>query len=463
MTDETTQEGAAADEPRQAGRHFRSPSPAGEAQGEAPVREEYVRGAHAAPKHAAPAHAAPQVADPFAPDDAVGTPAPAPLASEPLAASKAAAERADLGETSAFLKAASAPLIPRGPVRAAEPTEAKPARHFAPKGDAPTAAVPVVPTASPVESTAVSEPLGESDSVIGATAVEAVAKVVPVPLQKGVAKMAGGVRSERAGGKRPKRRRSSLALAFSNVLIVVGLVLLLVAAGLFVFTQLGYRKATESYDELGQYAVLDGEAADDGATLPDVDFTALAEINPDIVGWIYAPTMNVSYPVVQTDNNEKYLNTLFDGTQNASGAIFMDCDDTAPGMVDQQTTIYGHHMMNDTMFNFVDRAQRSQDEFNQVDKVYYITPDTTYEFDPLFCTLVDPERSDVRRANFDSTEDLVSYLEDLFGTASVSADDAGERLATCERVMTLVTCNYGFGSSDRSVMVIAPSDSYLTP
>lgn len=460
MTDETTQEGAAISEPRQTGRHFRAPSPDDAAsEAEAPARGEYVRGAHAAPKHAAPAHAAPAVSDPFAPDDADDTDA-SPAASEPFAASEAASERVDPSETSAFLMAASAPLIPRGPVRTAEPPVAKPASHFAPKGDSPTAAVPVVPTASPVESTAVSAPLGESDSIIGATAVEAVSKVVPAPLQRGVAKVTAGAR---ANGKRPKRRRSSLALAFSNVLIVVGLVLLLVAAGLFVFTQLGYRMATESYDELGQYAVLDGEAADGGVTLPDVDFAALAEINPDIVGWIYVPTMNVSYPVVQTDDNEKYLNTLFDGTQNASGTIFMDKDDTAPGMVDQQTTIYGHHMMNDTMFNFVDRAQRSQDEFNQVDKVYYITPDTTYEFDPLFCTLVDPERSDVRRANFDSAEDLVSYLEDLFAAASAFSDDAGERLATCERVMTLVTCNYGFGSSDRSVMVLAPSDSYPTP
>ena len=67
----------------------------------------------------------------------------------------------------------------------------------------------------------------------------------------------------------------------------------------------------------------------------------------------YAPGTNINYPVVQTNNNSKYLNTLFDGTANASGAIFLDSNDTAPGMVDQQTTIYGHRMNDGSMFNVI--------------------------------------------------------------------------------------------------------------
>ena len=78
----------------------------------------------------------------------------------------------------------------------------------------------------------------------------------------------------------------------------------------------------------------------DASGVPIIDFDALAQTNPEVVGWIYAPGTNINYPVVQTNNNSKYLNTLFDGTANASGAIFLDSDDTAPGMVDQQTTIY---------------------------------------------------------------------------------------------------------------------------
>ena len=35
-----------------------------------------------------------------------------------------------------------------------------------------------------------------------------------------------------------------------------------------------------------------------------VDFSALKEINPDIIGWIRAEGTNIDYPIAQTDNNE---------------------------------------------------------------------------------------------------------------------------------------------------------------
>ncbi len=37
------------------------------------------------------------------------------------------------------------------------------------------------------------------------------------------------------------------------------------------------------------------------------------------MGRIYAPGTNINYPVVQTNNNSKYLNTLFDGTGQCVG------------------------------------------------------------------------------------------------------------------------------------------------
>ena len=48
----------------------------------------------------------------------------------------------------------------------------------------------------------------------------------------------------------------------------------------------------------------------DASGVPIVDFNALAQTNPEVVGWIYAPGTNINYPVVQTNNNSKYLNTL---------------------------------------------------------------------------------------------------------------------------------------------------------
>ncbi len=237
-----------------------------------------------------------------------------------------------------------------------------------------------------------------------------------------------------ASDPEPPRRRGRNFL--STVLIVVGVVLLLVAGGMFVKAQLGYRAAQSTYENLQQYAVQDSE----GDNVPAVDFDELAKINPDVVGWIYVPDTVISYPVVQTTNNDKYLYKLFDLSGNGSGSIFMDMDDTAPGVVDQQTTLYGHHMYDGSMFKIIDDTLSSQEAFDKFDKVYYITRESTFVFKPLFTAQVVDEYVDARRANFDGELTLEKYLEQTLEQAKSVAADAEERIPETKQVLSLVTC-----------------------
>lgn len=164
----------------------------------------------------------------------------------------------------------------------------------------------------------------------------------------------------------------------------MGIGLIVAAAAIFINAQIGYKQASDSYQKIEKQYVSDKDASG----VPIIDFDALAQTNPEIVGWIYVPGTNINYPVVQTNNNSKYLNTLFDGTSNASGAIFLDSDDTAPGMVDQQTTIYGHHMNDGSMFNVISDTT-DQTTFDSIEFVYYITRDATYKLRPLATKVVE--------------------------------------------------------------------------
>lgn len=241
-----------------------------------------------------------------------------------------------------------------------------------------------------------------------------------------------GAKGGRGDNRPPRKQKQILPLIF----IIVGIALLLVAGGLFIKAQLGYQEAQSCYKQLEQYAV----KGDEGDEVPSVDFNALAQINPDIVGWIYVPGTVINYPVVQTSNNTTYLSRLFDSSGNGSGTIFMDMDDTAPGLVDEQTTIYGHHMNDGSMFKAIDNTL-NQGDFDKIGKVYYITRDTTYVLKPMFTAQVEDTYVDARRTNFDASDKtLTAYLEDMLGQAKAKSSTAGEDVKKAKQVLTLVTC-----------------------
>lgn len=271
----------------------------------------------------------------------------------------------------------------------------------------------------------------------------------PVPSSARQAVSAKDEPSQHAGATvRRKRRVPVLAI----ILIVIGVVLLFVAGGLFLATQMRYQQAQESYEELESYTV----ESDMGDGVPSVDFDALSAINSDIVGWIYIPGTPVNYPVVQTDDNTTYLKQLFDGTPNDSGAIFMDMANTPPGMYDQQTTLYGHHTYDGTMFRVID-SSTDQAEFDKIQTAYYITRSATFVMTPLLTAQVEDTYIQARQPNFlGEGESLTAYLEDMLAQAKAQAPDAAERIEDTEQVMSLVTCaGEIIPRTTRAVMVLS--------
>lgn len=241
-------------------------------------------------------------------------------------------------------------------------------------------------------------------------------------------------RAPRGGksGRSGKRRGNVL----SNILIAVGVALLLVAGGLFVKAQIGYKKANDYYNGIAEMAVKDS-SGEDG--IPQIDFDALKKESDDIVGWIYVPGTRINYVVAQGETNNTYLRHLPNGEYSENGTIFMDMDGTAPGMVDQQTTLYGHHMNDGAMFEPID-ASMDQKVFDTFKKVYYITPEMTYVLKPMFTMQVQDDYVDARRTNFDSEKAFAQYLQASLAQAKASAKDAAAEVEKADKVLTLVTC-----------------------
>ena len=79
-----------------------------------------------------------------------------------------------------------------------------------------------------------------------------------------------------------------------------------------------------------------------------IDFERLEELNDDTAGWIIFHNQRVNYPLVRTDDNSYYLNHSFMREENKAGSIFMDCRNNS--LEDRHVVIYGHNMLDRTMF-----------------------------------------------------------------------------------------------------------------
>lgn len=278
----------------------------------------------------------------------------------------------------------------------------------------------------------------------------------PSPYSRSAASRSAASRSRTAAGRSSRATRTSGAPRkrsgrdiVSKVLIGVGILLLLVAAGIFISAQIGYQKAGAAYDELSQYVTVDDSSGDG---VPVVDWDALKQVSEDIVAWIYIPGTDISFPVVQGDTNDQYLRALPDGSWNESGSIMLDCDQQAPGMVGQQTTVYGHHMSNGSMFDPIEKTL-DQANFDKMTTVYYLTPETTYKLSPLYTARVPETYVEARQENFGDQAALAAYLEDLRGYAQAEASDVDERIASTDRVLALVTCSGLAPADHRAIMI----------
>lgn len=107
------------------------------------------------------------------------------------------------------------------------------------------------------------------------------------------------------------------------------------------------------------------------------DIASLININPEVVGWLKVNNTNIDYPVVQTINNEYYLNHNFYFEEDKNGWVFMDYRND-PKYISDNTIIYAHNRYSSgVMFGTLHNAFRYDWYTNPDNQI--ITLKTLYE------------------------------------------------------------------------------------
>ncbi len=188
------------------------------------------------------------------------------------------------------------------------------------------------------------------------------------------------------------------------------------------------------------------EKDDWAAFLGKTDLHALREVNSDVTGWISIPETEVSYPVLQTDNNKYYLNRTWDKDKNTVGGIFMECGNPSD-MSSFNTIIYGHKMRNESMFGSLKNYAEAE-YWQKHPYVYVVSDNGVYRYD-IFAAFESGTKEVIYRLNIKretQKEELIAFCLDN------SVIDTGIVPKADDRLLTLSTCT-GHGHAKRWVVL----------
>lgn len=122
---------------------------------------------------------------------------------------------------------------------------------------------------------------------------------------------------------------------------------------LWCFFFLDRRQAARTYDQAAARFAPSASPGPEEEGL-QIDFAALQKVNRDIWGWLEFPALEISYPLLQGEDNAYYLDHLYDGSAGSGGALFLDAAGD-PLLGDALTLLYGHNMTDGSMFGALTR------------------------------------------------------------------------------------------------------------
>lgn len=173
------------------------------------------------------------------------------------------------------------------------------------------------------------------------------------------------------------------------------------------------------------------------------EYKNLLNKNKKLIGWVKIADTNIDYPVMQTTDNEYYLDHNLNQEYDKNGSIFMDkdCDVLKPST---NLILYGHHMKSGKMFGDLDEYSKQK----YCEEHPYIQFDTIYEKGIYQVMYVFRSRVySEEEVNFKyyqfidalSEQEFDSYMQEM---AAMSLYDTGVTASYGDHLLTLSTCDY---------------------
>ena len=175
--------------------------------------------------------------------------------------------------------------------------------------------------------------------------------------------------------------------------------------------------------------------------LPDnpIDFIAEKQKHPDIYAWISIPNTNVNYPIVQHPTDDSfYLDHNSEKKYTQAGAIYSEMKNSKD-FSDPNTVLYGHNMLNGSMFRDLHKFRKDEKFWNDNKYIYVYTPGHILTYEICAAYRYD-NRHILNSFDFSDAAGFEEYLQTVRDPKSLIRRTRQIELNKNSKILTLSTC-----------------------
>ncbi|KOS69694.1 sortase [Lysinibacillus contaminans] len=176
-------------------------------------------------------------------------------------------------------------------------------------------------------------------------------------------------------------------------------------------------------------------------------FEDLQAVNEHIVGWISVDGTKLNNPILQTENNDFYLDHNFRDNYSRAGSVFMDYRNDVTDM-NRNTILYGHAMKNGTMFGSL-KNYLQQEYVDTHNKIYVDTLYEGYDIE-VFAAYETTIDFYYIETEFTTDEAFLEFIEEVKEKSVIQTD---VEIGLDDKIVTLSTCKDSVMSDDQRFVV----------
>ena len=157
------------------------------------------------------------------------------------------------------------------------------------------------------------------------------------------------------------------------------LVSLIIISVIYIIKEFYWKKEAEEETKIIDTIEVDESKVTKETTKKMIQVKSLKQENSDIVGFLEIENTNISYPVVQGNDNEYYMTHNYKKEKSKNGSIFLD-KDYDWNIVGNNYLIYGHNLNNGTMFQELLKYE-NENYYKEHPTILFTTIDEEQTFD----------------------------------------------------------------------------------